>query len=75
MAWHAAAKLELMLTEMSTPFFNFDWIKTTWFHDSARKAKERKRLLELKEEQDENQQNEEELNSQSQREESEQFNS
>lgn len=49
-AWLAAAKLEVMLAEMSTPFFSFDWIKTSWFYESAKKAKERKRLLSLKEE-------------------------
>ena len=50
MAWQAAAKLEVMLAEMSSPFFSFDWIKTTWFYESGNKAKERKRMLTLKDE-------------------------
>jgi hypothetical protein len=52
MAWQAATKLEVMLAEMSSPFFSFDWIKTTWFYESAHKAKEKKRMLTLKDEND-----------------------
>lgn len=46
-AWIAAAKLEVMLAEMSTPFFSFDWIKTSWYYESANKEKQRKRLSTL----------------------------
>jgi hypothetical protein len=41
MAWKVAYQLEVMLAEMSTPFFHFDWIKTTWYYHSAARAKER----------------------------------
>jgi hypothetical protein len=53
MAWQAATKFEVMLAEMSSPFFSFDWIKTTWFYESANKAKEKKRMLTLKDEENE----------------------
>lgn len=48
MAWKVAAQLEVMLAEMSTPFFSFDWIKTTWYYQSSLKARERRRSLYLK---------------------------
>lgn len=48
MAWKVAAQLEVMLAEMSTPFFSFDWIKTTWYYQSSLKARERRRSLFLK---------------------------
>lgn len=32
-----------MLAEMSSPFFTFDWIKTTWYYQSALKAREKRR--------------------------------
>jgi hypothetical protein len=64
-----------MLAEMSSPFFHFDWIRTTWFNDSAAKAKERKRLLELKEQHKQEQNVEENSQSLSHDEEKEQINS
>lgn len=33
------------MAEMSTPFFSFEWIKTTWYHQSSLKARERRRNL------------------------------